>query len=235
MVKTPTLKKVYKRLGKFAYWRPIVVGLAFFAILFALSLVIPLPYKTFDEFVVLLRELYASYGYWVVFLGSIVEGLLIVSWYFPGSAMVLLAAAFAAEGVLSFSRVMALAIAGFTISYNFNYFLGRYGWYKLLSSVGAGKPVDEAKKRISKHGRRAIFLGMISPGLAVLFSTAAGILRFSYSSYFLTSFVALSFWTLLWGTLAFFIGLALIDFIQTYWWAWTIPLVSWFVWKFIRG
>lgn len=201
------------------------------AIIFGLGFLIPLPYKTFDEFVELLRELYTNYGYWVVFLGSLVEGLLVISWYFPGSAMVLLAAAFSAEGILSFPLVILLAVCALSISYNVNYFLGKYGWYRLLKKLGAEVGIKEAQERIQKYRGRAIFGGFITPGLAVVFSTAAGILGFPYKYFLIVSFLSVLFWVFLWGSLAFLFGLTLIEFSMKYWWVWTGAILLYLLWR----
>lgn len=201
------------------------------AVILGLGQLIPLPYKTFEEFVALLRELYARWGYWVVFLGSIIEGLLVIGWYFPGSAMVLLAAIFSREGVLSFPIVAILAISAFFISYNINYFLGKYGWYRLLKKLGAEIGIREAKERIEKYRGRAIFAGFVTPGLAVVFSTAAGILQFPYPHFLFWSFASVTFWVLLWGTLAYFLGLPLLHFVTRYWWTWTGAILLYLLYK----
>lgn len=196
---------------------------------------LPIPGLTTAEVLGYVRQAYDRYGYWVVFLGAFIEGLFVISWYFPGSTIVVLGAVFAGAGLLSLPLVVALAVLGFVLSANVNYLLGRYGWYRVLERLGAGPALEQAKARVRDFGWRAIFLGFVNPALGVLMATAAGILRLPYAAYLGVTSAAVLFWMLVWGGLAYRLGPPLLDAIVGYGWVWTVPLVAWLVWKVIRS
>lgn len=201
--------------------------------LVAASYLLPVP--ELAELVALLRRVYGRHGYWVVLLGSLVEGTVVANWYFPGSTIVLLGAAFAREGVVRLPLVLGLAAVGFFLGASLNYLLGRYGWYRLLERLGLGRALEEANRRVARFGWRAVFLGYVNPALGVVLSTSAGILRLPYGRFLLVSLAAVVFWTVVWGTLAYWFGLLILELVSTYWWVWTVPLGAWLVWRWLAS
>ena len=60
------------------------------------------------------------------------------------------------------------------------------------------------------------FLGYIHPGSASFLSTAAGILKIAFKKFLILSLFAQSLWGILWGSLAYFLGLPMVEFILKY-------------------
>src|SRR3989344_5172598 len=182
----------------------------------------------------LVKDLYKTFGYYLVFFGALLEGMLLVGFYVPGSTTVLLGASLSKTGIVQFPIVLILGTFGLLISYSINYLLGRYGWHHILARLGLNKGIDIAKDKLEKHQTKTIFLGYIHPGSASFLSTAAGILKIPFKKFLILSLFAQSLWGILWGSLAYFIGLPMIEFVLKYF-VFVLPtiIVIWMVRKII--
>lgn len=173
-------------------------------------LVIYLAWQWFDlppreVFIEYLRGLIAQYGYVVVFFGALIESLLVVGWYFPGSLIIFISVIFAPTPLAAAISVAIVTMA-LWLGYTLNFFLGRYGWYKLLVQFGVKTYIDEAKEKLSKYGIFAVLTSYWSPGLASFISTAAGVLHFPTFKFLLYSLIAVVMWNTFWGILVYHIG-----------------------------
>lgn len=95
------------------------------------------------EIIAFFDHYYSLYGYPLVFLFSVLETIFGLSWQVPGTFVVLLATFYARQGTLFLPYVLILAIVGWFIGDNINYFLGKYGWYRFFSLVGDGKRFEK--------------------------------------------------------------------------------------------
>lgn len=186
-------------------------------ILLGLLLLFESLYRLFSlpsdqELLALSEKYYSEYGYRVVFIAAFLEGLLLINWYVPGSVVAILGVTLAKQSGLSpFFTVSLIVIAFFSTSV-INYFLGRYGWYRLLLKFGLQKPLDEARIKIAKAGLPIVFSSSIHPNLGALTATSAGILHLSFRRFCLYSFSGLIFWDSLWGLIIYYLGEQLIAF-----------------------
>jgi membrane protein DedA with SNARE-associated domain len=78
-----------------------------------------------EEIAQFVEGLFESYGYWVVFPGLLVPGVLVM----------LLAGLSAQEGMLSLPAVVALGIAGTMAGDTVSYVVGRLGWHRALTRL----------------------------------------------------------------------------------------------------
>lgn len=163
-----------------------------------------------------LKQLYGSYGYYLVFFGAFLEATFLVSLYVPGSTVILLGAALSKTGVVSFPLVLLLATLGLVMGFCVNYALGRYGWYHVLAKLGAEKAVALAKDKLKKDEYKTMFLGYLHPTGASFVSTAGGVLKMPFRKFFIISIVSQFFWSLLWGGLAYMVGMSLVEFFVKY-------------------
>lgn len=163
-----------------------------------------------------LKSLYDTYGYALIFGGAFLEGTFVIGFYLPGSLVVLLGAALAKTGVVSFPLVILLAVLGFNLGYALNYVLGKYGWYKLVEGFGFKKQIDHAKGKLEKYEIMALLYGYVTPATATFLSTAAGTLHFPFKKFILSSLVIQTGWTTLWGTLAYTLGLTFVEYFIQY-------------------
>jgi membrane protein DedA with SNARE-associated domain len=194
--------------GRLVYWLKIlalpVSLIAIIASLYLARSLFPLP--TDEELRELARHLFARYGLALVFLSGLIEGVLLIGWYFPGTTVILFCLLFAANDAAAISAMAAAASTGLSLAYAFNYALGRFGWYRLFLAAGLGEPLERARIRLEKHGFAFLMLSYWQFTFASLTSTAAGILRLNFTSFLVISLLAALFWVSFWSTLIYLLG-----------------------------
>ena len=195
-------------------WKISALPFTFLVIFLSLYLiwkVLDLPSET--ELVLISQKYFDKYGLIFIFISAIIEGLLLLGWYYPGSMVIFLGVILAGENILKATEVVSVVTVGLYIAYFINFFLGKYGWYRLLLAFGLKESLENAQSNLSKHGIKGIFLSYWHPNLAALTSTAAGILRFSLRQYLFYSAVAVIGWNIFWGALVYFLGEAALSLV----------------------
>lgn len=182
-----------------------------------------------DQLKEVARSYFTKYGLATVFISAILEGIVLVGWYYPGSLAIFLGVIFAGKDVGQVMIVVTLVILGLFISYLINFWLGKYGWYRLLLAFGLKEPLARAQQRLTKYGAASIALTYWQPNLAALTATAAGVLNFSFRKFFVYSLVATIIWNAGWGILVYFMGEVALSLIGL-----RFALVAVGVWIFAR-
>jgi len=152
------------------------------------------------------RSYFERYGLITLLVSALLEGVLLVGVYYPGSLVIFLGVIFSIGNPIGTIQAVAVVIVGLFIAYCINYVLGKYGWYRLLLAFGLRKPLDEAQSRLTKYGLRAIFLTYWHPNLAALTATATGILQFPFATFCMYSLSATILWNTFWGVLVYNLG-----------------------------
>lgn len=169
-----------------------------------------------EQIIATISGFYERFGYPFIFISGILESLFMIGFYFPGSAAILLGAALAKTGVVFLPSIIFFGTLGIMLGYTINYFLGKYGWYTVLSRFGLEKGIKMAEEKLEKHGPKAFFVGYLSPNSASLLSTAAGVTGYSFPKFFLYSLVSQLFWSIVWGSIAYLFGEIFIDLFLKY-------------------
>ncbi|QQG49708.1 MAG: VTT domain-containing protein [Candidatus Berkelbacteria bacterium] len=159
-----------------------------------------------DEFISIARSYYAQYGYWVVFLAALGEGLLFINWYLPGSAVAVLGVVFARENNQSVPLVIFLIMLAFLLTAVINYLIGRYGWYRLFLRFGLKTPLENSRLRLEKKGLPIILSSYFHPNIGALTATSAGIIQANFQHFLLYSAIAYFVWGIIWGVIVYFFG-----------------------------
>jgi membrane protein DedA with SNARE-associated domain len=123
-----------------------------------------------------LLDLFARYGYAVVFAGVFLEntGLPV-----PGETMLLAGGALAHLGRLSLPWVIVIAIAGATLGDNLGFFIGRRGGRRIAERHGwrvgftRGR-LGEFDRFFDRHGAKTVFIARFITGLRVVGAVMAG-------------------------------------------------------------
>lgn len=149
--------------------------------------------------------LLARYGLPVVFVSSIVEGMLLLGGYFPG-VFVIFVAVVLAESATQAALAVAAGSAGLLVAHVANYLLGRYGWYRLLARFGLSGALRRAEQDIGRRGPVAILASYWMPSIAALTDTAAGVLRMRFRTFFLYAVAGTIFWNSLVGAAVYLLG-----------------------------
>jgi membrane protein DedA with SNARE-associated domain len=123
-----------------------------------------------------LIDLFARYGYFVVFGGVFLEntGLPV-----PGETALLAGAALAHFGQLSLTWVIVTAIAGAILGDNLGFFIGRHGGRRIAERHGWRVGLTPARladfdRFFQQHGPKTVFLARFITGLRVVGALLAG-------------------------------------------------------------
>jgi len=170
-----------------------------------------------DVLLEILKKYFAIYGYPILILSAIIESIPLINLYFPGSSIILLAAAFARQGSLNIYFVILLTAISFCLTYILNYWIGRYGWYKLFEKFGLAESLKQTKKQVEKFGSWWIWISYIDPNLGALSSTTFGILKLSFRSFLLQSIFANFLWAIFWGVLMYYSSENIIKILTARW------------------
>ena len=85
-----------------------------------------------QQSVTLARDLFADYGYLVVFLGTCLENTLFLGVLIPGIFVILLAGVSAHQGLISFPLALVIGVLGTSLGDTVSYLAGRFGWKRAL-------------------------------------------------------------------------------------------------------
>jgi membrane protein DedA with SNARE-associated domain len=166
-----------------------------------------------NEIILILKEYLGEYGLLLLFISALVEGALLLGFYYPGGTVIFLSVILAGKDVIRVSEVVLVASAALLAGYSFDYMAGRYGWYRIFARLGLGNAVEKGRKRVEKHLAKAVVLSYWDPNLASFTATGAGILKIPYGRFALVSILPLLIWNIFWATLIYFVGQAALAFI----------------------
>lgn len=146
-----------------------------------------------ERLVEIVGSFFDKYGLVALFISSIFEGILLLGSYFPGVFVIFLGVLVAES---AFEAVVAVAVstAGLLIAHICNYFLGKYGYYKLLVKFGMKDAIEESKAKLIKRGPIAIPLSYGLPSVGALTNTAAGIIHLPFKTFLKYSVASSIFW-----------------------------------------
>jgi membrane protein DedA with SNARE-associated domain len=132
-----------------------------------------------------LIDLFARYGYAVVFFGVFLEnaGLPV-----PGETVLLAGAALAKFGRLSLSWVIATAIVGASLGDNLGFWIGRRGGRALAERYGPRIGLtpywlNEFDRFFERHGPKTVFIARFITGLRVFCALLAGASGLSWRTF----------------------------------------------------
>ncbi|MBN2226820.1 MAG: hypothetical protein JW763_05605 [candidate division Zixibacteria bacterium] len=139
-------------------------------------------YRFFDfpspvEIVDWTKALMQTYGTSIVIAAALIEGVFMISVYFPGSLIVVVGVLSSGDGLWDIIGVGTAAWLGFTLALPINYYLGKEGFYRLLLALGRRDTVDQMQLWLQKRGRVAIFLAAFHPNVLAVAAVCMGIGR----------------------------------------------------------
>lgn len=137
----------------------------------------PLGLPNSVELAEIAEKLFAQYGIIILFIGAFIEGIFMVNLYFPGSFVILLAILVSDRSVEALSLIALVVWIGFALSAALNYYLGRYGFYKVLLYLGSPKVITRMRSWLDKKGKLAVLLAAIHPNFLAISLVCMGIAR----------------------------------------------------------
>ena len=199
-------------------------------ILLAVSLCGALLWRLFnlpsdDALQGVVKDYFNHYGLWIVFIGALIEGFLLLGQYFPSGLIIFLSVISAGKDIPRVIEVVSIVSLAFFISYTLNYWVGKYGWYALLVKFGLKRSLETAKEKLTRQGLNAIIFSYWEPNLASITATAAGVLHIPLRQFLPFSAIGIIIWNIFWGTLVFSLGEAALHLI-----GFTYIIIIFFIW-----
>ncbi|MFD1772390.1 DedA family protein [Paenibacillus rhizophilus] len=146
-----------------------------------------------------IQELFAQYGYSVLFFGLLLEFIVLP---FPGETTMAFAGYLSYTGRLDFMLLIIVAFFGTTIGMTITYFIGlkaglpfiqRYGRWFLLSP---GK-FEKTQRWFERYGSFLITVGYFIPGVRHFTGYFSGIIALPYRKFALYAYGGALFWVIL--------------------------------------
>ena len=155
-----------------------------------------------------IQEFAQHYGYWAVFLGILLENIGIP---IPGETVTLVGGFLAGNDQLDYWIVLAVATLGAALGGNAGYWIGRYGGWSLLLTVGRLLRVQETqlanlRQQFSENAAKAVFGGRFIALLRVFASPLAGIAEMPYPQFMLYNTLGAATWATVMVTLSYAAG-----------------------------
>ena len=139
----------------------------------------------------------------------------------PGETALVACGVLASQDKLNIVAVIAIASAAAIIGDNIGYWIGRQGGRALLErwsfvSRHANKVLPRAERLFAKHGGKTVFFGRFVAVLRITAAWMAGISHMTWWRFLLYNAAGGILWATLVGLVAYYLGGAAADAIQTY-------------------
>ncbi|MFA5157680.1 MAG: VTT domain-containing protein [Patescibacteria group bacterium] len=197
--------------------KALAIPLILLATLVVFFIIASIFFPTPDALLEGLKYYFALYGYPVLVISAIIESIPLINIYFPGSSIILLAAAFSRQGSLNIYAVIFLTALSFCFTYALNYWIGHAGWHKLFIKFGMGEALEKTKKQVERRGSWWIWISYTHPNLGALTSTAFGILKLPFTPFMIQSVAANIVWATFWGVLMYYSSDGVVEILTARW------------------
>ncbi len=147
-----------------------------------------------DVYADIARGFFDRYGLVALYVALIVESLFMISLYFPGSLVFVLAILVSDRSLLELSAIVVVGWASVLTATMINYWLGKEGFYRLLIRLGSAQTVEDMQAWLEKRGRWAIFVSAAHPNILAVTNICMGIARAGLFRALALSFAAIIFW-----------------------------------------
>jgi membrane protein DedA with SNARE-associated domain len=153
-------------------------------------------------------NLFAEYGYLVVFLGVFLEnaGLPV-----PGETALLAGAALSHDGRLSLGRVIMTAIAAAILGDNLGFYIGRRAGRGLAERHGwriglTRRRLAEFDRFFARHGAKTVFIARFITGLRVFCAALAGASELRWTTFLFYNATGAIVWSTTIGLVGYALG-----------------------------
>ena len=137
---------------------------------------------------------FEQYGLITLFVASFIESVFMISFYFPGSFVVVLAILVSDRSLSSLSIIVLIGWSAVLAATAINYWLGREGFYRFLLKFGSRQLVDRMQVWLNRNGPLTIFLSAFHPNFLAVGSICMGIAREGLLKTLGLSFIGIAFW-----------------------------------------
>lgn len=151
------------------------------------------------------------WGYWIAFLAALLETILIVGLFIPGSTIVLIFGALAANGYYDFGDLVWFAVVAALIGDNINYYIGRKYGYLWVGNKWfiKEKHFEKGRRFFNTYGAKTLLLGRLIPGLKETFPFIAGSVKMDMRKFLFWDLLGCIVWSLAFLSAGYLFGSSL--------------------------
>ena len=162
-----------------------------------------------------LERLFAEYGYYVVFIGVLLENSMFLGLLVPGAIILILAGLAAENGAINIGLVLALAILATIIGDTISYFVGRLGWTRGLERTSMGDMIEKVRGPMESNSTWLILVYHLAGYSRVVGPAAAGVFRIPYRRWAPLDYLGGTIWVLLYAMIGVALGWMGLEFGDT--------------------
>ena len=167
-----------------------------FAVVFVILMFVrePLGLPGVDALADVAKGFFERYGLVALYIAAVIESTFVISFYFPGSLVVVLAILVSDRSIPSLTIIVLIGLASVMTATVVNYFLGKEGAYRLLLRLGSEEIVNDMQAWLAKRGRVAVFFSAVHPNILAITNICMGIARAGLLRTLTGTFLAILFW-----------------------------------------
>lgn len=145
----------------------------------------------------LLKDALETHGYWVLFIGTLLEG----------ETILIMAGFLAFQGYLKIPAVIAISFAGSFLGDQAYFYLGRNHGRELLKRFHfIAKRLREALKLIEKYGSFVAFISRFTYGFRIVLPVILGITKLSPQKFLLINLASAFLWASIFAIAGYLFG-----------------------------
>ncbi len=142
------------------------------------------------------QHLFVDYGYYVVFIGVLLENTMFLGLLVPGAIILILGGLAAQNGSIDLWPVIALGIAATLIGDSISYAIGRGGWSRVLARGSLAEPLGKVRDALESRGRWFILVYHFAGYSRMIGPAAAGLFRIPYRRWAPFDYAGATLWVL---------------------------------------
>lgn len=150
-----------------------------------------------------IESFYRRYGLIVVGCGALIEGIVLVNLYFPGSAVIVLGVVSNRGRPIEAAVLVSVASLSFIIASQLNYLIGRLGLQYVIAKCGGKQWLNQAHYRYTRYGVTIIPASFIHPNLGAFVAVVCGVARLDWKAFACLSSVSIVLWNIFWGLVVY--------------------------------
>jgi len=187
------------------------------------------------------RDLFDSYGYWVVFFGTFFENTLFLGALIPGVLVILLAGISSYDGGMSPFLAFVIAAVGTSLGDTISYAMGRYGWSRVARGGAVHQFAERVRDPIMRRGFWFVLLYHFAGYTRLLGPAGAGLLRMPYRRWAVADHLGACIWVGTHIAIGYGLGAAGISldstdqYFKIFEWVLLAAVALWFVYLYRSG
>lgn len=146
------------------------------------------------ELTELARAFFDNYGLYALYVAAVIESLFVLSLYFPGSFVVILAILVSDRSLLALGSIVLIGWLSVLSATVVNYWLGKEGFYRALLFLGSQRAIGNMQESLQKHGKLTVFFSGIHPNILAIANICLGIARVGLSRALFLTAMSIAFW-----------------------------------------